>query len=441
MTPEKFQLLVESIESFINKNVEKHIYEKSQIPSVKFSDDYILKFSGGFPEMPQQMGPTTIDGWTDGDVLKIMGDYMKDKAEDEEIQSFLSNNSSLVRELTEKLLNNDREGLSHVVDCHRRKSDGEQLYCKAKTALIGVGLDVDEFSFTADLVDVHLRRPGIHELKEFYQEYSLLDSDEFPTLIVEIRTPIRDDDGTHIRALQEEVDILQWILSLVGLGSIGLKQVKYFSEDFAFFHRSSSWHSSLKRNFVYCLTKTKLEHLEKTYANLRNTLIKAGFVSGKLNASQVAYERYRDALAYERFQKQISSAIMGLEAIYTEQGDGISYKLRMRASYLMKILLGRDCAEELKLAYKIRSDYAHGNTKIESLEKNVEKNHKSHMVFGFSILNILRISILMVLVAELDPRKGHVKLLQKSLDEAMLFSNTKIIDDMKSVWTQYATFF
>jgi hypothetical protein len=118
----------------------------------------------------------------------------------------------------------------------------------------------------------------------------------------------------------------------------------------------------------------------------------------------LAYNRYSDALFQNGvLEKRIADAIMGLEALYLKP-DGemqeLAYRLRIRISKLLGTL-GYDpyeVKERINDAYGIRSTFLHGGHLDEKKTKKLEAKYKDTKILLYSILDYLRISIIMMIL-------------------------------------------
>ena len=120
-------------------------------------------------------------------------------------------------------------------------------------------------------------------------------------------------------------------------------------------------------------------------------------------------------------EKRISSAVMGLEALYlspSEQQE-MSYRLRMRVSKLLG-LIGynpSEAKERIKDAYDVRSTYVHGGMLKQRDRQKYERKYGNLNKFRKSIMDYLRASIVALL-----HRPSKTSLIQKT-DDSFLDSN------------------
>ncbi|MBD66505.1 MAG: hypothetical protein CME62_14935 [Halobacteriovoraceae bacterium] len=419
--------LLDEFVDFIYKKVSDNTYKPVESKTVSFGSDYVFEFEKGFLKTePNRITPVLYKHFSESHFVNAINDFKDTLKLDEEIV-FITENNSLFRDFAQEIFSKNSKGISKERDRIINKFNCGELFFRSKTAIEGVGIEVDSFYFIFDKIKITFCRTELKDLQDYYSSRSFITKYKFPAFYVEIEKPVKLKEIN----LHRETDMFHWILALFGVGSVSSIETKYSSDDSSVYNRSTSGRPSQNIRFVYSLDEKKLKGLKHLYPLLRKSLIEAGFVKGKLNALQVAFERYRDGLHYDSFQKQISSAVMGLEAIFTEKGAELSYRLTMRVSHLFKLLHQQDYSQLIKLAYNIRSDYAHGNVEIEKYEKKVIERYGKFEDFSWQILNILRTSIVVSLLLELDPQVGKVDTFQKSIDSSMLLINTNLIDKIK----------
>ena len=132
----------------------------------------------------------------------------------------------------------------------------------------------------------------------------------------------------------------------------------------------------------------------------------------------IAYDRYSDALLEKGiFEKRVSNAVMGLEAIYSNENLELAYKLRQRIAKTMSHFGKQpiDLLDVVKDAYAIRSTFAHGGLSEKKDRNRILKRYISDQNFIISILDVLRISIVACIRYKLE-KEIFIKL----LDEAMI---------------------
>lgn len=430
MQKDSIQALFVLIENLIERGVKDKRYSQDSAQSVDFEQGYEFKLvNGTLDKLPTSMKLSKRLYWSIQTQKMVLED-LKASSTSAELLDFINNNVALIMDLSAAFLESDVNRISSIKDIFLRKYSGGELRCSSLTGIRGVGLEIPSFSFGVDDIQISFSQPSLEDLRLAAAAGELFSASRFPTLKSKITVPITNESFARLR---DETEILIWILSLFGVGTVAAETSDYEFEDSSIFHKSSTGREvqSTSISFYYCLTVKKLEVLQKAYPILRKSMIDAGFVDGKLNASQVAFERYRDGLKYTSTQKQVSSAVMGLEAIFTEKGPEVSYSLRMRIATLCRVLGKVDPRKVIKHAYDIRSDYAHGNTNTEKLEEKSLTIIPERGKFSGAVLDILRLSLLCVLCSEFDQPKGHVKKFQSALDDMMVMQSKDILHFVK----------
>ena len=440
-----FEKILSDTKKLITSGIESGRYSQSTKQSWYFPD-FELKYTYGFIEsMPLKRQPVKALFWAHGTIHNICSDLKQTYAEDSKEHQFIKNNGAFLRDLITALLNNDTQACEGLKDAYIRKEEGSQLFYKSETPIRAIGIEEPTFTFSIeDAIKITLRQPTLDDIIEVFEnnrgQFYFVTETDLPSIIAEVKMPIID--SSSVGELQKETSILHYILHLYGVGSITSDVTTYKSEDFGKFHNSKHGRAEKKGYFSYCITSERFSHFRAQYPALRKAIIECGWVDGDLNASQVAYERYRDALCESpyTFQQQVSLIVMGLESILTAKGGELSYSLRMRGAMLSKILWNESLSEYLKIAYAIRSDYAHGNIKRDKLTKKVLTIEKERSQFSGKLLNLLRASILLSLFSTYDKKRGHVEALQKIIDDIMLLDKNAL-KKLTDIFTRHQDMF
>ncbi|MFW9803391.1 MAG: hypothetical protein ACFFFC_12100 [Candidatus Thorarchaeota archaeon] len=142
------------------------------------------------------------------------------------------------------------------------------------------------------------------------------------------------------------------------------------------------------------------------------------------NALNIAYNRYVDALHnYNRRQRAIAFAVMGLEALILKKGPELTYKFRSRLARLFSYqeYEPRSVDRILKDAYSIRSDFVHGDVASPKGGKKRTDEAKKHKECLELSLEFLRKCILIYIV---NGKHLSKKQLMKYIDNAIIGSDT-----------------
>ncbi|MFH1050534.1 MAG: hypothetical protein V1779_06335 [bacterium] len=119
----------------------------------------------------------------------------------------------------------------------------------------------------------------------------------------------------------------------------------------------------------------------------------------------IAYRAYLDALLQNSsVEKRITDAVMGLESLYLNGQGELKFRLSNYVSLVFSHL-GFDskrASQIINLGYDLRSSYVHGNSNIVNYTKKIKKLGLSIMEFQLIIYDFLRLSIIIVLLLEIE---------------------------------------
>lgn len=409
----EFDILKQAIQQQVAEGVRSGRYKMDHIPTVQFELGYKFEFENGqIKNLPKQTSPTTDAVWG------IKAQFILQADVETKFKELFDENKYLTKELCNAILEGDESRINYFRDVLQRKETGETLYTAAETFLCGVGIDVKEFSFVAGDATIELKRLSYQEVIDKAAEGEIwFRMQELNGFHCRIKIPFKDRQSQS--EVQQELRIFEWIVSLLGNGIVRSERVNFYDEDRLGGAGASMSPKKMSR-FYYCLTEHRLNLIAKHYMLLRSSIKKASFLEGPTNPAQVAWERYSDAIYYETSQKQISAAIMGLEALYTRKGPELSYSLSMRTNVFLKILGKKDdVREHLKIGYDIRSQYAHGKMESEKTKKKVLKISKTESQFASEVISMLRVSILSSLLLEFGHSSNQSEKFQNDLDNIM----------------------
>lgn len=305
------------------------------------------------------------------------------------------------------------------LDSFVRDLNGEQQEFQVAVQLKAVILE-PRFIELSD--DVRLRKP---ERKDFEEEkiiYSDLSrgAQGDPTGFLNI--VVHSNGGTSSWTVRNEIDGAIAVLRLYRLGAV--ECLGYTTETNSLLGISGTRETTPKlwgrRN--YLITRKDVRSLKKFWANMKKVKLpdSAYSLSQEKETTEIsiAYERYCDSLEGRMVEKCVSSAVMGLEALYLGDGEQqeMSYRLRMRASKILG-LIGyntNEVSERLKDAYEIRSKYVHGGLLNHKEKQKIEKKYGNINEFPKLIMDYLRASIVALL-----KRPGKTAFIKK-IDDSFL---------------------
>lgn len=133
---------------------------------------------------------------------------------------------------------------------------------------------------------------------------------------------------------------------------------------------------------------------------------------------KVAFERYKESLLdNETMERRIATVVMGIEAIMSEGGSELIYKISTRGSKLFGIIYGNPSRykELLRDAYEIRSSFAHGDILTKKQINRLQRKYGEDLKNIFlEVANFLRISIIIFLKLGKDKR-AFISLIDNAL--------------------------
>jgi hypothetical protein len=252
-----------------------------------------------------------------------------------------------------------------------------------------------------------------------------LDADSFH-LINDLNTPsaIVELTGTSLPNLvwnkdTLEVNTLISILSLFRVG--GVEFIEYDTQIDSMFPSKgiSTKKIRLLRSGNYLVSNEDVESLKLFWLNTKSVSLPASAYPGLLEKPDelsIAYDRYNDSLEIGIIEKRISSAVMGLEALFLKEVDELPYRLSMRVGKLLSLAKDNykpvEVRDNLKAAYKIRNKYVHGVTLKTEQRIELEVNQFAQIVKDY-----LRASIVALL-----KRPSKTSLIDK-IDDSFLDSS------------------
>lgn len=252
--------------------------------------------------------------------------------------------------------------------------------------------------------EITLRQPRIEDFETEFSEHSfMLDLPRYPSAILNI-----EFIGRNASNIRSRVELSIAILRLFNVGSIKLISYRMFSDSITdiMAHGTLTSGDKLSALETYVIANDDSAKLKKFWQQLSDSIPKSFYEIGetKVDYSTIAYKRYSDALLQNGiFERRVANAIMGLEALYFKP-DGemqeLAYRLRIRVSKLLG-LMGYDPYEvksKINDAYGIRSTFLHGGHLDYKKKRKLESKYKDIKVLLLSILEYLRISILIMIL-------------------------------------------
>lgn len=270
---------------------------------------------------------------------------------------------------------------------------------------------------------VKLRRP---ELKDFTEEipiYSITNKTKHmdTTAILDIK--IHSDSKNSRKTIINTIERIVAIFRLFRVGAI--EYIGYYINSSSLLEGSGKIETTSKLwgKQKYLITREDVKLLKIFWKNVIEIELPYSVYSTSKkepNALSISYNRYLDSLESGVAEKRISSAVMGLEALYLSPGEqqDMSYRLSMRVSKLLS-LTGYDPIEvrtHIKDAYNIRSTYVHGSLVSKKSSRKYENKYSNLIDFSEIIMDYLRASIVVLLKM---PNKAFIT---QKIDDSLLDS-------------------
>lgn len=309
------------------------------------------------------------------------------------------------------------------VDSFLKDLNGEQQECRAEVHLKGLILQPKFIKLDEN---VRLRKPERNDFEKEVPRYYLLLGDrvtEDPTAFLHTRVCAKGE--TSAITLQNEVDNTVTILRLFRVGAVHDLQYTMNTDSIIAFPVGTLTRGKVLGPDKYLITKKDVKPLKTFWSNMKNveltSLVHAGEPKEPDELS-IAYQRYSDALEGGIIEKRVSSAVMGLEALFlggsTKEMGELRYRLCMRAGKLLSLIDYNpdEVRKNLTDAYDIRSTYVHGGTLKQRGRQKYERKYGDLNEFSKAILDYLRASIVALL-----KRPSKTSLIQK-IDDSFLDS-------------------
>lgn len=236
-----------------------------------------------------------------------------------------------------------------------------------------------------------------------------------------LHTRVYDKREFSATTLQNDIDREVAVLRLFRVGAV--QDIQYTTDTDSIIHMGlgTLTRGRLLGSDKYLITIKDVKPLKTFWANMKKVELPSSVYTGtqkEPDELSIAYDRYVDSLEAHILEKRISSAVMGLEALYLSPSERqeLTYKLSMRVSKLLSQIgySAEKVRKELTHAYDIRSTYVHGKTLTQKQKNRHEKEVGELGQFSKVVMDYLRSSIVVLL-----RRPSKTSLIQK-IDESLL---------------------
>lgn len=253
---------------------------------------------------------------------------------------------------------------------------------------------------------------------EFHKRISSI---EYPSAILEIKSIITPDKINEF-----QIKVARYITMLRLFGEGGVRSISYqlLPETIIrqFPSGTFSGFNEPLHTEVYLLSKAKEEKLRYFLKNYPIPFNLYDLIRKKEDYISVAFDRYSEAIMENgNYIKKINNAIIGLEAIYTNDNSEVTFKLQMRIAKVISFFNEEPAKVKMlvKDGYSIRSKYAHGSLLSEKDIRKLEVKHESLQKIYEAMVHYLRIAILISACS------------QVSKDKLIDLIDTALIDKLK----------
>ena len=306
------------------------------------------------------------------------------------------------------------------IDLFLKDLNGEKQACNAKVQLKGLKLQPNSIQLGDN---VRLSKPNRKDFETEETEYLRERLAQDPTAFLHVAVYAKGKDSSI--ALQNEIDKAITILRLFRVGAVQDMRRSETTASVIGFAASELMRGKLLGSAdKYLVTRRDAKILKRFWANTK----KVGLPDSAYSASQkesdalsIAYQRYTDSLDTHLFEKRISSAVMGLEALYLDEIDELPYRLSIRVGKLLSLTMDgsnpSEIRDNVKVAYKIRNKYVHGAILKAEDKRKLEEKLGDLNEFSKRIMDYLRASIVALL------RRPNKKSLIQKIDDSFLDSN------------------
>lgn len=211
--------------------------------------------------------------------------------------------------------------------------------------------------------------------------------------------------------LQQEIEKSIVLLRLFKVGSVDDISYRTDMDSFLSILIGSLHKGSIQRPILfYEINPADITRLKKYWLTFK-TIIPLNFydfITPKNDSLVIAYIKYKDALALTAMiENQIATTIAGIEALILENDAELQYRISLRVAKLMG-LIGDDSSSVrniMKIAYAIRSTFAHGSFFSENEKKKLEKKGVPIKQIALKTMDYLRSLILIIILTKYSKRQ------------------------------------
>jgi len=223
--------------------------------------------------------------------------------------------------------------------------------------------------------------------------------------------------------IRKNVEKAITILRLFKVGSVVWTTYHMYSESIMGFGTLTSGRRTTALE-TYLVTQEDIQKLKNFWETMSDSIPTSFFDMGvtKTDYLTIAYKRYSDALLENGLiERRIANAVMGLEAVFLKTGEiqELPYRLGLRISKLFGSLEHNphEVKRVINDSYKVRNLFAHGGQLGNKRKKRLESKYKDVKNLLLSVLDYLRISIIVTILSKKEKGK-FIDLVDDSLIDA-----------------------
>ncbi len=379
------EALYKQILDKINKKIE-NLSDKTQKNKIYVPDLSRLNYNKG--EITGFWIPKEIIKESKLITIGINSEYLKEFSNYQDLITLIGKTSQKneteiiisVERLFQKLINEsygeyNKDLLEKYSNYLIKELEGEPPFFHIKIFFFGIWLEEEEIK-----IDDNLKFRKVKPEDFQFNSINLLRVElgnlgDLPLTILKLKfqSKLKIEDYNSVEAqveLQEELNSLDYALLLFRLGSVFSLRTEIKPKSFLTPSGLNVMRPYIKINssYFYHLKENDCSKLMQLIVRFRAPEVRdlISFRRRDYNYINIAYQRYQNAfINVENLESQISYAISCLEALFSMKGIDLTRKLCQRVSIIFKILgfSSLSIYRVIKEAYKIRSDYSHGNVK------------------------------------------------------------------------------
>ncbi|MCO5946622.1 HEPN domain-containing protein [Mucilaginibacter flavidus] len=280
--------------------------------------------------------------------------------------------------------------------------NGDPVHGTATVHLSGVILDFPEFRIDEHAILRQTKQSDFEQSE--YQDLPIQHIFPFNTAILEITYISKDRNGA---LLQQKVEEYMALLKLYFPGSIQYRSYEIKFDIITPLSNGGNMGIPAKQILPWQKSVFKKE-MESSFINFIKTLvIPKNFYAfeKKVDYISTAFDRYNEALTENvPTERRIANAMMGIEALLSNDTQELSFKMQTRTSKILGVLGFKplEVRSHLSKAYGIRSKFAHGGYLTDGDKSKFITEFINIDNFALIIINYVRIVLVTTIAIDLS---------------------------------------